>query len=378
MSDNKEFDVISCVTDNNTLVKKSHIENFNTQSQLIVNESQEALFYKEGQALDLFGPGRHALVTENLPLLKKFFNHLFGSKTPFPCEVFFINKVNVLDILWGTPAPISLEDPQYHLLVNVRASGQMGIVVKDSRRFVVKVVGQLPDYTVESVRRNIKGMMMTSLCNIISNTIVTEKIGILEIATKLEDLSLRVQSRLNEKLLDIGLEAIHLNIGTIFAEEDDLAALKEAKIKRLEAMTDVDNEAYKIERLGQARAAARETEGYTYQDERKYDAMQAAAENKGTGGDFVSMGVGIGAGMGFAGEMRTQVSSALNPAPQQNASGASSGTRACPNCQTMVDANAKFCSQCGQALPPAKKFCSECGTQCEGSAKFCSVCGHKF
>ena len=75
MLNNNAFDVISCVTDNNTLVKKSCIENFNTQSQLIVNESQEALFYKEGQALDLFGPGRHALITENLPLFRKFFNH---------------------------------------------------------------------------------------------------------------------------------------------------------------------------------------------------------------------------------------------------------------------------------------------------------------
>ena len=83
--DKNNLDGIKCVTQNDVLVEKSVVENFNTKSQLIVNESQEALFYKDGRALDLFGPGRHSLNTENLPFLKKLYGAIFGGNTPFTC-----------------------------------------------------------------------------------------------------------------------------------------------------------------------------------------------------------------------------------------------------------------------------------------------------
>lgn len=155
-----ELSVIKCETDNFQLVTKSTIENFNAKSQLVVNESQEALFYKDGQALDLFASGRHSLDTENLPFLKRIFGKIFGGTTPFTCEVFFINKVSVMDIPWGTDSPIVLEDPKYHLIVGVRANGQTGIRVKDSRKFVVKVVGQLREYTGET------GAVLSENCDI--------------------------------------------------------------------------------------------------------------------------------------------------------------------------------------------------------------------
>ena len=374
MLNNHDFEVISCITDNNTLVKKSHIENFNTQSQLIVYESQEALFFKEGQALDLFGPGRHALITENLPFFRKFFNHLLGNKTPFPCEVFFINKVSVLDVLWGTPTPIVLEDPQYHLIVHVKSSGQCGLLVRDSRRFVVKVVGQLTQFDVDSVRRSIKGMLLTMVKSIIASTIINDKIGILEISTMLEEISMKVQQKLNEKLADLGLEAVHFNIGTIFVNDEELESLRQSKERRLEVMTDVDLEAYRLETVSRAKAAARAAEGYTYQDEQKFEVLKTAAGNTSTAGEFTSMGVGLGAGLGLMGEMRNQMGSAMNT----HAPAAAAQTKTCSQCGAVVGANAKFCPECGQPQAPAKKFCPECGTQCEGTAKFCSVCGNKF
>jgi membrane protease subunit (stomatin/prohibitin family) len=110
-------------------------------------------------------------------------------------------------------------------------------------------------------------------------------------------------------------------------------------------------------------------EGYTYQEEQKYEVLKTAAGNTATGGEFVGVGVGLGAGFGMAGEIRNQMGSAMNTKP---------GTKTCPQCGASADAAAKFCRECGSALAPAKKFCSECGTQCEGTAKFCSVCGNKF
>lgn len=391
-------DDIKYQMDNKTLVAKSHIEDFTTQTQLIVHESQEALFYKEGRALDLFAAGRYALSTENLPVLR----HFFGARTPFSCEVFFINKVSVLDLLWGIPTPIVLEDPRYHLIVHVRASGQTGVRVKDSRRFVVKVVGQLTEFTVEDVRRSVKGMMMTSLNTLIANTIVNEGVSILEVTTRLEDLSVAVRQRLNEKLDDIGLEAVHFNIGTIFADEADLAKLREAKMavsaKRIEAQNDAEMEAYKIELMGKARASARAAEGYTYQDERRFDVLSAAAGNAGAAGSLVNAGVGLGMGLGVMGEIRHQTNAALaqDAAPTkvcpdcgaQVAADAKfcSGCgktlapagKTCPQCHASVAADAKFCQACGKALAPAKKFCPSCGAENEGTCLFCSACGHKF
>ena len=93
-------------------------EQFVLGSQLIVNQGQEALFFKGGEALDLFGPGTHTLSTGNLPILNKLVNLPFGGKTPFSAEIYYINKTANLDMKWGTSTPIPLEDPKYGLILN--------------------------------------------------------------------------------------------------------------------------------------------------------------------------------------------------------------------------------------------------------------------
>ena len=95
------FEVIKYEGDNSTFVWKHPAEDFNTKSQLIVHETQEALLFKNGVALDLFTAGRHTLDTQNIPLLRKFVNLPFGGVSPFHCEVYFINKVVSMDVLWG-------------------------------------------------------------------------------------------------------------------------------------------------------------------------------------------------------------------------------------------------------------------------------------
>ncbi len=374
MMNNAARDVIRCVMDNTTLVQRSEIEDFNAMSRLIVDQSQEALFYKDGQALDLFLAGAHELKSDNVPLIKGLLGKLFGTKTPFPCHVYFINKVSVLDLLWGLPAPIVLEDPQCHLIVHVRASGQMALRVIDSRKFVVKAVGQLPEFTVENIRRTVKGIMMPTLTGIIANTIVNERVGILEVAPRLDELSVIVQNALNEKIYDLGLAVSHFNIGTIFADEADLAKLRQAREKRLEVMNDADLEAYRTEVTSRARANARAMEGYTYQDERRFDVLQTAASNTGTAGGMINTGVGLGMGLG----MMKEVGRATGEAIQDTVSAAPAATRKCAKCGASVSDTAKFCPECGEALAPSKKFCPECGVQAEGSSRFCSSCGHKF
>ncbi|MBQ6922067.1 MAG: SPFH domain-containing protein, partial [Clostridia bacterium] len=174
----REIELISYESNNQELVGKINIEDLKTKSNIIVNESQEALFYKDGQALDLFTAGRHELKTDSLPIFKRIFKSLFGTNSPLPCTVYFINKVNVLDMNWGTPSPITLEDPKYHLIVNVGANGSMGVKIADSRKFVIKVMGQINSVSVDDIKRSIKGVMVANIKDCISNVIIKQGVSI--------------------------------------------------------------------------------------------------------------------------------------------------------------------------------------------------------
>ena len=390
------LDIISCEMSNDVLVQRSHIKDFNAKSQLVVAESQEAIFFKEGQALDLFVSGRHSLNSDNLPFIRKIFGRIFGGvdKTPFTCDVYFINKVYAMEIPWGTPIPITVNDPEFNYPVGVKSNGQSGLRVKDSRKFVVKVVGQLEQFTVETIKRQIKGMLMTSLTNVIADTIVTEKVGILQISTQLERLSRLIQVRLNEKLDDLGLEAVHFNIGTIFASDEDMAKLKQSREMGLMAQ----GEAARMRILADAEAERMRKLGYTYQQEQTFRVMETAAANQSSSGTVINAGLGLGMGLGVMGEVGKAAGSVMNTTdsqmkacPRCNAQAdvtakfcATCGsafptTKKCPNCSAQVDETANFCSVCGQPLAaPAKRFCPNCGKQIDAAAKFCPDCGHKF
>ncbi|MBO5736174.1 MAG: SPFH domain-containing protein [Clostridia bacterium] len=364
------LNVIEQEMTNEQLVVRNHIEDFNAKSQLIVYESQEALFYKNGQALDLFGPGRHELKSENLPFFKRIFSHLFDGKTPLPCEVYFINKVNVLNVLWGTDSPIPLEDPKHPLLLHVRANGQTGIRVIDSRRFTVKVVGQLKEFTVEEVRRSIKSMMMTSIKECIAIAIMEGGVSITEISTKLSELSRNIQAKLNEYVADLGIAVDHFAINAILPSEGDLEALKKMKDENNET----NIEAYRIRKLSEARAHARNAEGYTYQEERRFDVLETAAQNEGVAGAFMNMGMGFGMGNNVGKAVNTMAQNLQQPA----APAAAAGTKTCPQCNSTLPATAKFCFNCGQQMPQGPRFCPECGTKCVENSKFCSNCGTRL
>ena len=369
---NNYLDVIKYEGDNNSIVYKSHIENFNTKTQLIVNESQEALFYKDGQALDLFPSGRHSLNTDNVPFLKRIFGKIFGGNTPFACEVFFINKVSVLDVLWGTDSPIMLEDPKYHLLVGLRANGQMGFRVTDSRKFVVKVVGQLTDFAVDNIKRSIKGMVMNNVKDILAKKIIEEQVSILDIAVHLKTLSTKIQAALNLELDEYGLEATNFYLNTVFTGPDDLAKLKQVKEKYLEAMTDIDIDAIREERMGAAKAKSRAIQGFTYQEERKYDVLEGAAKNEGAAGNVMGAGMGLGMGVGLGANMGNAMANTSSVMTQE-----ATNTMPCPSCKAMIKKNSKFCSECGCKIEQ-KRFCSECGAEVLPGKKFCSECGNKL
>ena len=106
--------VIKYEGDNSTFIWKHPCEDFNTQTQLIVHESQQAVFYMNGQLLDVFEGGRHTLETQNIPLIRKFFNKPFDNQTPFHCEVYFINKTEQMAVKWGTDSKVEYVEPTYN------------------------------------------------------------------------------------------------------------------------------------------------------------------------------------------------------------------------------------------------------------------------
>jgi membrane protease subunit (stomatin/prohibitin family) len=285
-----------------------------TWTQLIVNESQEAFVVRGGVYDGPFGAGRHTLSTENLPGLRGVLGLPFGGKSPFSAEVWYVNRITNLDVRWGTPDAIQLQDPRYQVMVPVRAFGQYGIRIVDAKRFLLKLVGTVGDFTVDTLNDYFRGVFITSIKTQIANAIVKQGQSVLEISTQLETLSTMLRQALTVEMENYGVTLTQFNIHSINVPEDDPAVrtLKEALAKRAE--------------MGIV--------GYTYQQERSYDVMQTAAGNEGGAGTL--MGAGMGVGMGLAmgptmgqayGQMAAQVqipnaapapSNAAHP-PQQEA-----------------------------------------------------------
>ena len=366
--------IISQEMSNESLIVRQRLEDLTTKSQLIVYESQEAIFFKNGEALDLFGPGRHSLDTANLPLIKRFFSNLFGGRTPFPCDVFFVNKVKILDFVWGTDSPISLSDPKYSMLVGVRANGQTGVRISDARKFIVKVAGMMTEYTADDLKKTIKGYMMAPIKESIAQTITEKRVSILEVTQRLTEISESIEAKVNARINDLGISIDHFNVNAIMASDGDLDALKQAKQDMLTGMTGADIEAYKMERLSEARARARATEGYTYQEERRFDVLEGAAKNEGGSGGFVNMGIGLGVATGVGREVGRMTSAMVEP---ETATAPTAAPAVCNDCGTPLPVGAKFCPGCGKARPTAR-FCPECGEKAPEGSKFCPACGTKL
>jgi membrane protease subunit (stomatin/prohibitin family) len=295
------IDFVKWDGDPNTLAWKFEGQELSTWTQLVVNESQEAFLVKQGVYDGPFGAGRHTLSTENIPLIRGLMGLPFGGKSPFTAEVWFVNKVVNLDIKWGTPDPIQLQDPKYQIMVPVRAFGQYGVRVTDSKRFLLKLVGTLPSFETSSLAEYFRGAFITKIKNEIAATIIQAGVSVLEISAQLDSLSNEIKKKLTEEIQEFGVELTQFNIHSINVPEEDEAV---SKLK-----------------LALAKRAEMGIVGFNYQQERSFDVMQAAASNQGTASDVMGagLGLGIGAGLGMPmgnmmGQMASQMSQTAAPA----------------------------------------------------------------
>ena len=201
-------------------------ENLNTGAQLIVNESQEALLFKDGMALDLYPSGRYVLDTENMPLLAGMMKLPFGGKTPFSAEVWFINKAYTLDIKWGTTSPIQIQDPRYGIFIPLRSYGQFGVRIADSKKMLVKLVGTMPLFDKEHLMQYFRGIYMTRVKDSLSSYLIHKRVSILEINAYLEELSLHMREKISPSFDEFGIELIHFYVNDVSVPEDDQAVRK--------------------------------------------------------------------------------------------------------------------------------------------------------
>lgn len=298
-------------------------EELSTKSQLIVSESQEAILINQGKFVGPFTAGRHTLSTENYPLLGSVLKIPFGGNSPFTAEVWFIQKAFSMEIKWGTMDPIQIEDPKYKIFIPIRAFGQYSIQIKDSAKFMLKMVGTMPSFAINPLQSYFKGIVLKHTKDLLAKYFVEKNISIIQISANIKEISDFLWSEINKEFLDYGIGIVNFNINSISTDDKDpvVARLRRALAERAEM----------------------EILGFNYQQKRTFDTMETAASNQGAGSTInAGMGMAMGVGMGI---------------PMGNVAGQMAQNLITPN------AKAKFCKNCGSPLDGIAKFCPSCGTQ---------------
>ncbi len=379
-------DIIKYEGDNSTFIWKHPCEDFNSLTQLIVHESQEAIFMMNGQALDMFGAGRYTLETQNIPKLGKILNRTTGDKTPFHCEVYFINKTEQMAIKWGTDSKVQFIEPTYGFPISIGASGEMALRADDSRKLLLKLVGTEDDLSQMKLVQYFRAFLMTKVKSYLAQTIKAQKINIFEIDEKLQELSTTLNEMLRPDFEDYGVALERFFVTTIVKPDGDTqyesfkslhfrqyADIAEAKLRQQVGIIDEETKARQTIIESQAIAIKRAQEGYTYQQERGFDVAEGFANNEASG-QFANMGVGLGMMAGVGGTMAGVVGGAMNDA----LNGAPTTQTKCAKCGAILPSQAKFCLECGEkVLQSDTAVCPNCGKMV-AKGKFCPECGHKF
>lgn len=435
VSDGK-ISVIKYEGDNKTFVWKHPIEDFNMGSQLIVHESQEALFFRDGQALDLFPSGRFTLETQKLPIIGKLYQLPVEPMGVFHSEVYFINLTTQMGIRWGTDSRVRFIEPKTQMPFDIGACGEFNLRVADSRRLVLKLVGttdKLQQSQLLSSGNSLQGffraLLLTKVKAFLAKTIKEQDINILEIDEHLEELSEALRVRLDETMTEYGLTIPEFYVTTISTPDDDpnfrrmkqqhadrylkvteeknrLAEAEAARSRKvLEAQTDAqlkiigaqgDSESYRLK--AEAEAREMQMKGYTYQQETARQVGLAAVENgfggggggggsggmtgglTGMVGDMMNLGIGLGAVSSVVGMTKeamqpmTGLATDMKGAVSEISANKPNGWD-CTSCGFKGNTT-NFCGNCGAKKPSNSSWDCACGFK-GNSTNFCGNCGAK-
>ncbi|MBN1535131.1 MAG: SPFH domain-containing protein [Anaerolineales bacterium] len=242
--------------------------NYRIGSQVIVRESQAAVFFRDGNALDVFGPGRHTIVTANIPLIVDQIGKIFNEQTPFPAEIYFVSMRDFADRKWGTPQPIIVRNPNMGLGVALlQGFGTYSFQVKDPQQFVTQLVGAQGTYRTSDIESRLRSMLLSKLQDLLGET--TAKSSVVELIGLTEELGAGVRAKAHDDFLALGLTL------KAFYIENLKPSSKSAEELRAMGMLDMA----------------------TYTQLQAADAMRDAAQNP-SGGAGLTAGIGAGMGIG--------------------------------------------------------------------------------
>lgn len=418
----KIADIIKYEGDQSSFVWKHPCEDFNSLTQLIVHEGQEAIFFMDGQALDTFGPGRYTLETQNIPKIGKALRQATGGKTPFHCQVYFISTTVHMSIKWGTDSKVRFIDPALGVPLEIGASGELNLAVSDPRKLLIKLVGTMSGIAwdddnanfVKSLSASFRPMISTAVKTNLAACIKLENINVLEIDENLEKLSAQLRAHIIPGFEEYGLTVPQFYVTNVVLPESDpnfrrirelhtatlqtksiemeaaiTAAQRQVELEKQTTQTEIEKQKAERELIraqaeaqaarlsGLAEAEVMRAKGYTERDVLQAEVQKAYAEgigsmsiSGGSGSDLIGLGVGLAA----AGAVGGQVSEMFKGVSTNNAAPAA----LCAKCGGALPEGAKFCLECGERVMAAGTVvCPNCGnTVAQG--KFCPECGHKF
>jgi membrane protease subunit (stomatin/prohibitin family) len=310
-------------------------------AQLIVQDNQWAVFYRDGKALDTFTSGRHTLTTLNVPLLGKLIGLPFGGTSPFQAQVYFISRQTYTDLKWGTKEPITFRDSEL-TMVRLRAFGRFSMRVADPSIFLQQLVGTKGKYDTDAIEDFLRDLCVARLNDLLGETLKT----ILDLPRYYDELAGGLKGRVADDFAKYGLELVDFLIGAITPPEE------------VQKMID--------ERSGMGAVGDMQR----YMAFKAARGIEAAANNPGEAGNAAGLGLGAGIGM----MMPQMIAGAMGNQARPGGGGAPGATTPCPKCQAAVPAGAKFCGSCGNAIP-GMAACPKCQAAVPAGAKFCGNCG---
>lgn len=326
-------------------------------AQLVVNENQAAVFFRDGRALDVLGPGRHTLTTQNLPLLTKALSLPFGFKSPFRVAVYYASMKTFTNLTWGTRDPVAFRDKELGM-IRLRAHGNYTLRVVQPMLFVNVLVGTQGVYTTDEISDYLRAVIISRINDLLGENLDT----VLDLAQVYEELGAAAKARIREEFLKYGIELRDLIIRSI---------------------TPPDNVQKIIDERGSMTAVG---EG----DYLRFKAAQfmgdAARTGQGEGASTAESGMGLGLGAGLGMMVPAFLRSTLEGRPSDGTDDGDS----CPQCQARLPADARFCFRCGtpvvrgqvcgacgQDLPSDARFCHNCGQEMKKNKPVCGKCGNK-
>ena len=343
------IEVIEWLDDSaNTLVYRFPVKDqeIKNGAQLIVRESQTAVFVFEGQIADQFPPGRYTIDGGNTPILSKLGAWKYGFNSPFKAEVYFVNTRQFTDLKWGTPNPVMMRDTDFGM-VRLRAFGIYSMRIVEPQAFIKEIAGTSGRFQTE----DIEGQLKRTLVGGFSDALGESKIAALDLASNYDELGKFTRLKLNEEFKTFGLELTKFVIENISLPQE----VEKAMDKRTSMGVIGD-----VGRYAQFQAA---------------DAMRDAAQNPGGG---AGAGMGLGAGFAMGNAMASAMTDAMKPSKEGSGGQQGQAPAAgipCPECGNKNAPNAKFCTECG--AKQGKALCANCQSELAPGAKFCTECGTK-